>query len=75
MENFAQKLGWPFEGSSVPAQSSVADTTEDVVARVVKKELARFGGTGNTGRGVCPLDYRRGGSGEAARLYPRFVSR
>ena len=49
MENFAQKLGWPFEGSSVPAQSSVADTTEDVVARVVKKELARFGGTGNTG--------------------------
>lgn len=49
MENFAQKLGWPFEGSSVPAQSSVADTTEDVVARVAKKELARFGGTGNTG--------------------------
>ena len=49
MENFAQKLGWPFEGSSIPAQSSVADTTEDVVARVVKKELARFGGTGNTG--------------------------
>ena len=49
MENFAQKLGWPFEGSSVPAQSSVADTTEDVVARAVKKELARFGGTGNTG--------------------------
>ena len=49
MENFAQKLGWPFEGSSVPARSSVADTTEDVVARVVKKELARFGGTGNTG--------------------------
>ena len=51
MENFAKKLGWPFEGSSVPAQSSVADTTEDVVARVVKKELARFGGTGNTGTG------------------------
>nr|DAK45050.1 MAG TPA: hypothetical protein [Caudoviricetes sp.] len=49
MENFAQKLGWPFEGSSVPARSSVADTTEDVVARVVKKELARFGGTGGTG--------------------------
>ena len=49
MENFAQKLGWPFEGSSVPARSSVADTTEDVVARVVKKELTRFGGTGGTG--------------------------
>ena len=49
MKNFAEKLGWPFGGSPVPAQSSVADTTEDVIARVVKKELTRFGGTGNTG--------------------------
>ena len=49
MKNFAEKLGWPFEGSAVPSQSSVADSTEDVIARVVKKELARFGGTGNTG--------------------------
>ena len=49
MENFAQKLGWPFEGSSVPAQSSVADTTEDVIKRVVAKELTHFGGTGGTG--------------------------
>ena len=49
MKNFAEKLSWPFGGSAVPAQSSVADSTEDVVARVVKKELARFGGTGNTG--------------------------
>ena len=56
MENFAKKLGWPFEGSAVPSHSSVADTTEDVIARVVKKELARFGGgntgTGNTGGGA-----------------------
>ena len=49
MKNFAQNLGWPFEGSSVPAHSSVADTTEDVIARVVAKELARFGGSGGTG--------------------------
>lgn len=51
MENFAKKLGWPFEGSAVPSHSSVADTTEDAVARVVKKELAHFGGGGNTGTG------------------------
>ncbi len=49
MENFAQKLGWPFEGSFVTAQPSVADTTEDVIARVVKRELTRFGGTGGSG--------------------------
>ena len=51
MENFAKKLGWPIEGSAVPSHSSVAETTEDVIARVVKKEIARFGGSGNTGTG------------------------
>lgn len=51
MENFAKKLGWPIEGSAVPSHSSVGETTEDVIARVVKREIARFGGSGNTGTG------------------------
>lgn len=43
------ELGWPDTYTSVPALSSVADSTEDVIKRVVAKELAHFGGTGGTG--------------------------
>ena len=49
MSNFAQKLGWPDSATFVPALSSVADTTEDIIKRVVSKELANLGGEGGSG--------------------------
>ena len=49
MSNFAQKLGWPDSATFVPALSSVADTTEDIIKRVVNKELANLGGEGGSG--------------------------
>ena len=49
MSNFAQKLGWSDSATFVPALSSVADTTEDIIKRVVSKELANLGGEGGSG--------------------------
>lgn len=49
MSNFAQKLGWPDSATFVPALSSAADTTEDIIKRVVSKELANLGGEGGSG--------------------------
>ena len=82
MSNFAQKLGWPDSATFVPALSSVADTTEDIIKRVVSKELANLGGEGGSGsieeaRVRAIANYRRsaGGCPRYPRADPRRVCR